>query len=70
MDISPEDVGRLAKLLPFAIAVLVAIYTRLKSKNVKPGAPPRMARSARLDPRPPQSSDSSSFAGGKPIEPR
>jgi len=71
MDISPEDVGRLLRLAPIAIAVLVALWTRFRRNAVKaPGMPPRIPSSGRVAPGALQSPDPSRFARGKPIEPR
>ena len=71
MDLSPEDVGRLLRAAPFAIAVLVALYTRFrKNANKPPGMPPRMPNSGRSTPGAQPPPDPSRFSRARPIEPR
>ena len=71
MDISPEDVGRLLRAAPFAIAVLVALYTRFrKNANKPPGMPPRIPTSGRVPPGAQQPPDPARFSRARPIEPR
>jgi len=70
VDISPEDVGRLLRAAPFAIAVLVALYTRFRKNASKPpGMPPRIPSSGRVTPGAAQAPDPSRFSRAKPIEP-
>ena len=71
MDITPEDVGRLLRLAPFAIAVLVALFTRFRRNAGKPpGMPPRIPSSGRVPPGAAQAPDPARFSRARSIDPK
>ncbi len=73
MDLSPQDVGRLLRFAPFAIAVLVALWTRFRTARARqpkrptsfPAYPTSAGRPSNAAP-----PSAAATASSRPIEPR
>jgi len=72
MELSPQDVGRLLRFAPFAIAVLVALWTRFRTARARPAKPTSFPTYPTAAGRPSSAAPPSAAAtaSSRPIEPR